>query len=273
MPDVGKKIKKAAARALDAIGVTQRRVALIAHGRTGTNYLRELVNTHPDIFFYGEILHPHYYDTGFYEFWRRAVAADDDMLFVGSHIATLLERHLTELTQRRTEQVVGFDLKIPQMQEMPRLHDAIVGGDYRVLHLTRENTLRSVISEEIMYKRIAQGDGQVHRDYTPAPVTVRVDPKQIVARLHNKVRLDDEVRDRYAGRLYFHLTYESIQDASTVRGSLDPVMGFLGVHADDATFQQPLERQNPAPLRRLVENADDLAAELRGTPFEAQLED
>ena len=184
----------------------------------------------------------------------------------------ILDQHLSELAQRRSEQVVGFDLKIPQLQEMPRLHDAIAQGDYRVLHLTRENTLRSVISEDIMYKRIAQGDEQVHRDYTPAPVTVRVEPAQIVARLHNKVKLDDDVRERYAGRTYLRLTYELIQHAASVRPALEPVMRFFGVNPDDATFKQPLQRQNPAPLRELVENADDLAVELRGTPFEAQLD-
>jgi hypothetical protein len=266
-------LKKAAALARDAILPTRRRVALIAHARTGTHYLRGLLNTHPGVFFYDEILYPSFFDHGFYQRWRQAIETNPDALFVARSIRPIFEDLLRDLTDRRTEPVVGFDLKIPQLEELPRLHHAIIEADFDVIHLTRTNTLRSVISERIMWQRISDGDTVVHRDYTPAAASINIDPAALIAHMHRRLELDERIRTLYAplGPRYCHLAYESFESEPDAPRTLAPILQHLGLDPAKATFRQDLKRQNPAPLRDLVTNFEDLAAALRNTPFEPQL--
>ena len=251
----------------------RRLLAIIAHGRTGTHHLRALLNTHPGVYCFSEILNPNLSNASFYAAWARAVADDPSAILVPHRLPDLFRAFLDDLVARRAETVIGVDVKIPQIGELPALYPVLDEVDLLV-HLVRRNTLRAVVSELIMLERIRAGDPEVHRRHTPDPIRVRVDPADVLARLRYRTERDQWVAARYAhlGRRFRRLEYESIEHARDAPRAVAPILRDLGLRPADATFESHLARQNPFPLADLVDNLPDLRRALAGTPFEPQLD-
>lgn len=250
-------------------------VALVGHTRVGTHYLKSLLGTHPSVHFHDEVLYPNAEDPYFfYHHWAMCVREDPAAILVGQRVPELFEEYLWHMAEQREEPVVGFDLKIPQLEELPALH-GVVHRHARVLHLVRRNTLRAVLSELAMWHRLRQGDTEVHRGYQPPPVRLRVDPDHVLAEAERRVELDEAIHHRYhdLGDTYLRLDYESLATSDDPSDALGPVMRFLGVDPSRATYQSDLVRQNPGPLAEMVRNADQLRQRLEGTAFSEQLDD
>lgn len=249
-------------------------VALVGHTRVGTHYLKSLLGTHPSVHFHDEVLYPNAEDPYFfYHHWAECVREDPAAILVGQRVPELFEEYLWHMAEQREEPVVGFDLKIPQLEELPALHGTI-HRHTRVLHLVRRNTLRAVVSELAMWHRLRHGDQEVHRNYQPPPVRLRVEPDRVLSEAQRRVDLDDSIRRRYQdlGEKYLRLEYEGFATDAEPRASLLPVMQFLGVDPSAATYRSNLVRQNPGPLAGMIRNADQLRRRLEGTAFLEQLD-
>lgn len=251
-------------------------LALFAHGRTGTTYFRSLLNSHQQIHCFGEVLFPDFWQGGFYQCWHEAILEDKRNLLIHQRLPGLFEKYLRELAATNPKPVIGFDLKIPQIQETPVLHAVIWRERARILHLVRENTLRTVVSRRIMQERMSQGDNSVHRSYTPAPITIELEPARVIVEIKGLQETDNIIRQKYEGSArcpYLRIRYEDLAGPEGPDAVLQQVCEFLGVQPFEQQPQSELKRQNPSPVRDLIANITEVERVLKGTPYESMLDD
>jgi len=249
-------------------------LALFAHGRTGTTYFRSLLNTHQDIHCFGEVLFPDFWQGGFYQYWHDAILEDKRNLLIHQRLPGLFENYIRDIASTHPKRIIGFDLKIPQIQETPVLHSVIWRERASVLHLVRENTLRTVVSRRIMQERMSQGDTSVHRSYTPDPITVHLEPGRVIVELKGLQETDNIIRQKYEDSArcpYLRVRYEDLSGPDGPDAVLNQVCNFLGVTPFEQQPQSELKRQNPAPVRELITNINEIERALQGTPYEPML--
>ena len=75
-----------------------------------------------------------------------------------------------------------------------------------------------------MYERFKQGDKDVHRDYTPDKVAVKVKPKEIARKLRTRRETDEHAEAFYSSndRRYMKVFYEDIEQATLTFSSTKP---------------------------------------------------
>lgn len=265
------------------------RFIILSLGRTGTNMLSQALNSSPRIVCFGDVFNPQ---------------ADLVQLFVGTYERftdrelSLRSRDPLRFLEERIlcpypgeVRAVGFKLHYGQLPGYPGLLERLASDkELRVLHLRRRNLLRTLVS----LKR-ARATG-VYLDDSKRKLTLarlmnvarhplrtartlrrRLSParaSQQAARARVTVSAD-ELRDFIVGtrmraashdRLYdahpkLTVWYEDIVDRW--EETLAEVQSFLGV--EPAPLTVTLRRQNPEPLRELVENYDELYEAFEGT--------
>ncbi len=247
------------------------RAALIAHIRTGTSYLRSLLNTHPDAHFFTEALYPSLWEHGFFQFWVREIGQDEQAI-LPHQIGPAFRRYLDFLADARAERVVGLDLKIRQIDDLPVIHRVVRDSDLKIIHLVRRNTFRAHLSEHVMGKQVADGATNVHRDFTPPPTPVHMNPEELLPQLRHRVNADTRIERFYAhGDRYLKLYYEDFMDPSSRAAGLAPLFEHLGLSIQDASLDTDLKPQNPFPYKEVVVNHREVQRALKGSEFAEQL--
>ncbi len=274
-----------------AAGPTQYvRFLILSDARTGSNMLVQALNSSPYITCFRE---PFNRPAGFIDFnvdgYDRD-SAEDRELRDRDCAAFLRER----IFCRHPAQVraVGFKVAYSHFFGFQDLeHLLAADSEIRVLHLRRRNLLRSLVSLKIANATGAWLDdrGREHRragivraarqalraavrlrtllpPRSPAPTApparVRVSADELfrfIVRVNQTAaRFDDLFRSHPS----LTLTYEDMVER---RDELfGQVQAFLGVDALPLTVT--LRRQNPQPLRELIENYDDLHEAYRDSP-------
>ncbi len=223
------------------------RFIVLTRSRTGSNLLLSFLNSHPNIFCEGEIFAKldgadpiarfrrafgkqprHIHAKGFKLFYYHPLDADSTELW-------------GELERRR---------------------------EIRIIHLTRENILRTLLSRKIAGIR----DSWTGTRYDPADqrsksVTVTAD--ELNDGFRQTREWEQAATARFASHSVLGMSYEDL-----VRDSQDchvKLCQFLGV-----SIGQPrtnLSQQNPESLRELMSNYDDLKAHFAGSPWATYFEE
>jgi hypothetical protein len=84
------------------------------------------------------------------------------------------------------------------------------------------------------------------------------------------LRIDNFMKNLFVEHATCEITYEDL--TADREAALGPVWEFLGVQPSSEA-RITLRRQNPQPIRELVENFDDLKRHFEGTPFEPHFRD
>lgn len=221
---------------------------ILCLGRTGSTHLQLLLDSHPDVTCFGELF------TGNAHTFGHAFLASphDDAV-----------RYLEELTAPVATTAVGFKLPLNSIRAHEQVLDIFGDRRLRVVRLSRRNLLALFVSRRMLATtRVAQS---TVGDYGDA--RVRLDPRQVLSAFRKIEQHEvwlDEVAD---GHPTFRIAYEDV-----IAGTgLAELQEFLGVIARG--LRSPLEKLRTRPLEETVENWEDLAAELRGTPYERFLEE
>jgi LPS sulfotransferase NodH len=222
--------------------VPSERVALIGNPRTGSNYLADGLRTSKCVRMYDEIFAAH----------NRVIGEDFDRVF-----ATLFRK------ERRGTRIVGFKLFYNHLTE-EEWRRFIAHDEFEVIHLTRANTLRTVVSLDIAFKT-GQWTAGRRRNRPASDRVVELDSSQLLGRLQGIREAETRTRERFAGRRVLEVVYEDmVRDPSETFGR---VGAFLGV--DDVDPERiRIRKQNTEPLRRLIANYDEVSEALQGSEFE-----
>lgn len=166
----------------------------------------------------------------------------------------------------------GFKVKIYQLTEAQRIKSPqaflqrIEADGWLLIHLQRNDFLRQVLSNS-MLSRVGRSGTHCVGDQVHVPTAIRVDPAIIIEGLHLKARIEQEELAAVAGLDVVNVSYEDdLLESTAHQPTLDRLAAHLGVPTAPATTSR--KRMNVGSIRELVENYDELAEALAGTPWE-----
>lgn len=254
-------------------------IFIIGRQRSGTTVFRELLKNEGafdcDEIFHGVISRPH----RFYRYVLERIAKQPALVHPQSHPALFWDyvKHLRSIAKGAP---LAMDVKyfglnvIPTREDVdgrgPFLFNYMVESGARVVHVVRQNKLRILVSEELSK---ATGLWSVSReeDKLTEKKPLTINPKAaltfIDAQLNQQKRVAvqlNRVSDLEA------IEYESMFDGDVFsEHTLQVARRFMAKQDIDPRPRNI--RMNPEPIAQLVENFDELAAALRGTPHEWML--
>lgn len=170
------------------------------------------------------------------------------------------------IAEKNPNKVAFMDLKLEQLESIDYVHPGLYRTEAKFIILRRVNLLKQIISEIIMYKRIEMSDTEVHRNYIPETLVVRVEPMSVLRRMRNKKILHDTYLQKALGNRAEHMivNYEDLisSEGAQVMCSIQKFMGLEPIN-----LETDLVKQNPLPLSELVENYDELRKAVAESEF------
>ncbi len=158
--------------------------ALVSQQRSGTHFLTQLLDTHPNVHCFAEVLHTSGYDYTWHSFVEQQtlrpyppyIAEDADVL-----VQDFFEYLVQLVPEEKREQLtaVGINIKYNQLRFLNPVYrrpsldsiyltDYFVRNDIRVIHLVRRNVIHIGISEQIASLRNVwhcHGDAAIEGQY------------------------------------------------------------------------------------------------------------
>lgn len=286
MRDVGEAHEK---RRPDAGAGNYVRFIILSGARTGSHMLAEALNSSPRItcfreVFQGRLDFIHFGVEGYDDFSSRDMAQRkaDPLRFLHERIFC---------RQPEERRAVGFKYHYNHVWGFPGVFDELVADkELRVLHLQRRNLLRVLLSLKLAEKtgiwleaetkvtrtnllkalrHPLKAAGRVRRNL-PRPVRPK-DRSRTLVKISPDELLEFSVKTHMTARHFDGLfgehrvlpvLYEDL--LARQEEVFDEAQSFLGV--EPAPLAVSLRRQNPEPLRELVENYDELYEACKDTP-------
>lgn len=221
------------------------RFVVFARGRSGSTLLADLLNCLPGVFCDREILN-----------------------------RPVLRPRLWIESQRRVHPGLhyGFKVKIYQltdaqhMREPGRLIRDLHGDGWKVIYLYRRDLVRQIVSSFIL-ARDTSANTHYTVQQTPERRPIHVKPAVALAGIKARADLQAQELRILEGLDRLEIVYEDdLIDPPHQQATLDRVAAHIGVATATATTQR--QRINIGRLSELVENYDELADILVGTPWE-----
>lgn len=245
------------------------RFAVVGTQRSGTTYLRQCLDSHPQVQCRGELFALSYGKDDGYHAYRRASA-----LRQFGHYAWRSPQvtRFLDATQGDAEvgvEAVGFKLMRSHVRRVPYQYPMLLAlmrrERYRVIHVVRRNLLRVLVS-----RRTAQARGQFHARAAVPTVEITLPTSTL---LHDLAKVDQENQfwastSRGFDRL--EVAYE--QFVADQSGESRRMLDFLGVDPHQP-LRSPHKRVNRATLEEIVGNYNEVVATLAGTDYSRFLEE
>lgn len=216
------------------------RFAIVGNARTGSNFLLDGLKTSPAIRMYHEIFASH----------NREIGKDFDKI-----LSTIYQY------ESNSTRMVGFKVFYNHLTD-DEWKKLVADDELKVIHLTRWNRLRTVISLEIAFKT-----GQwtkAGKSGGPKEKRVTLDPVKLRKRLEQIEEGEVATRARFCDRQVLEVVYEEL--VKSPPEVFDSVSAYLGVDGIDPGKIR-LKRQNPESLTQLIINYDEVKSALEKTRF------
>lgn len=257
---------------------------LITNGRSGSNYFVQMLNQHPEIVNYGEVLGGWTVAGRYFlpHFQRKGAAAYLDWLcesrvfFYGAQAYSYAMRRFrnrrTHFRLRRNIRTVGVKELIVNLRRRHVIESIIEDENLKVIALVRENPLNRYVSGVLMEKT-----GVIARTGAEAATVAKIQlDTDHLLRILSVVEEENDAIERIACDIdptrVFRLSYEryfGADENQRLKTKLE-LLEFLGVEAIDLPAEHKRIRQQD--LSSVVENYDDVAAALSGTRYEKYLQ-
>lgn len=227
---------------------------ILTTGRSGSELLVHLLDSHPQIRCEGEILIEH---------------RDFPFLFA---------RGRMRAARHRGAEAWGFKINQLFLSErfggahirggLPRLVGRLRGHGFRFVHVRRRDTLRQALSG---LRADLTGVYHLLRTDDERIGAFDVDTGELVRLLHSLRAQDAELTALVETVPHRTLWYEDhLQRPDSQQAAVDELCGWLGLRS--APVVTEFEKLAPASLRDQVKNYDEIVRALGGTPFEELLE-
>jgi len=219
---------------------------VVGQARTGSNFLLAGLSNSTEIKTYDEVFAKH----------KREVGKEFDRIY-----SALMSEPPGDA------KLIGFKLFYYHLTDA-EWQQFLERRDFTIIHLTRKNYLRTIVSLEIAMKTnvwYRYGDELSNKKIK----RVTLDAEKIVQRIEEIQTLEKLSRSRFKGWDLLELTYENL-----VRNPVqefDRVTSFLNIGNIDVAAIN-LRRQNPESLKNLVENYNEISSILHETEFSMLLE-
>lgn len=233
------------------------RFVILCFGRTGSNWLCQLLNSHPSILCHGELFNParcgwiggQAANAALAGAWTETRRDEDPGGFIESVFA-----------DHRGHESVGF--KLLNWHQPRLLRDLVREPGVRKVVLRRENRVRAFVSRT----RAELTGWYTHRPYDR--LRVALEPEELLAYADRYDRFYADVRDQTVGSPALFVSYEHLGEPATHSTMVE----FLGVRPSGLPLSATLRRQSSGSLRAAIANFDELTEALAGTSLLAELE-
>lgn len=246
------------------------RFVVLTSPRSGSGWLVDLLNSHPEIVAHAELFHVERRTAP--EYGARDLPYFEASLDRGRRVRLLRQvAYLAKLYARRPDaRAVGFKLTYVQANANRALLPHLSLRRVRVVHLVRANLLAATISWQV-----ARESGIYHaRMGEPAHGhTVLLDPARLRSELEGRELAIARARRRLE-RLHIptlEIAYEELVGRQEV--TLSGVLSFLGLEPQVHRLDSALVRTHIASALDQLENGEEVRASLAGTRFEWMLEE
>ncbi len=260
------------------------RFLILTLGRSGSNHWVNLINEHPRVLNYGEVLgdytpHERYVRPlmrqSRYGYIDRLLTSPA-MAYAGqtySAISRLARRESPRLPKRYSQlDAVGFK-DFSELVRRRDLADDLVDDDgLKVISLIRRDVLRRFISLERLHSGGAVADRGAGTASGPTLVLERDHTLEQLDIFASELDYHQDLISRFPDDSVLELTYEEVfGSADAMSEARTSVFEFLGT--EPLEVQSPHRKLTDDDLRTVVANYDELADWLAGTPYERYLED
>lgn len=244
---------------------------VLSHPRTGSNYVIDLLGSHPSIVTYGELFSPGFLlgslKPAIVKRWPFIYHA---YTYIRERFPLVILKHVVFRHYRKKVSAVGFKIFYEHAHTgkskavWPFLRET---EGLKIIHLKRRNILRSYVSY-----LIANRTGEFIRFSTNAPpraVRVKVNIKRCRARF-SKIERDRAKFEKYfSGHDILTVWYEDL--CARPQQQLRKIQSFLGVSA--APLYSTVVKQNTGPLWEIVSNYRELRKAFARTRWAAFFDD
>ncbi|MEX3672178.1 sulfotransferase [Paraburkholderia phenoliruptrix] len=235
--------------------LTTQPFVILGMPRTGTHYLEELLNAHPDVLSNGELLNR--YDTNWPDTNR--LQRSNRRLLELAYLRYPVPKGKDEATY------IGCKINQPQFQERPGFFEEMaLWPRMKVILMIRGNTLeslRSLVQARQSGQWLRYGAGN---DSVPPP-QVALSVKACEDYFRASDDFHRQVAESFAPKNVLSIDYEGLLNAPVK--CLEPVWKFLGTSVHPCSGTTTLQRQEVRPLEQTVLNFDELKRHFLGSPY------
>jgi hypothetical protein len=271
-------------------------VILLARQRSGTNALRDVLDSHPEVFCLPEVFQAEpspkarfEVEANYFNFFDARKDSMKQVLTSDDAQERLFLEYLQFLGTFSEKPYVVVDIKYNSAHNVdgpwrdigapPTLFQMIRRNGIRVLNLTRSNYLRYYLSwlkteRTRKYHLHAGGSGDAPQVEDEG---IAVDVDDMLLRIE-LCRFEDQVVKRVlgGGPGYMAIEYEELFPrigAPPSEQVLGQIAAWLGIEAEFKKSQPRYRKQSVLPLSEAITNYEEVAEALRGTEFEYVLVD
>ncbi len=225
---------------------------LFSQGRTGSNLLRTLLHSHPDIFCDGDI------------FVHRYIKMLSPKLYLKGHLANA------------TAKVYGFQLKLDALERFEKdakraLSDFHENG-WKIIYLRRKNLFRRKLSAKMAIAKNKWLYTSDNRLESSQSVKFHWDCDELLASLEDADRREQKDTEVLGQLPYLEIIYEDeLSKAEQHQKTADKLFDFLGVQS--ATIHTNMVKTPFQSPEEIIENYDEVVTFLSQTKYAHFLED
>jgi hypothetical protein len=271
-------------------------VVLLARQRSGTNALRDVLDSHQDVFCLPEVFQAepspkarHEVEANYFNFLDARKDSLKQVLTSEDTQGQFFLDYIDFLGRFSEKRFLVVDIKYNSAHNLdgpwrdiggaPSLFQFIRNNGMRVLNLTRSNYLRYYLSW-VKTERTRK----YHLHATGSDGAVKIEDEGIAVDLDDLLqrielcgfedRLVKRVLGGYPG--YMAIEYEELFPqigAPPSEQVLGQIAAWLGIEAEFPKSQPRYRKQSVLPLSEAITNYDEVAGALRGTEFEYVLDD
>jgi hypothetical protein len=244
------------------------RAIILTTQRTGSTFLEDCLESHPQVFCVGELLINGINVRAPQALMRWRYAAKLYRFVVGGawHPTALMERFFSS----QDKPVKVFKAMYNHVSPPWTLNYLRNDRELRVIHLQRRNLLKMYVSKLLLSKKRVKA-WQPHATSPVPPVSTYVSPQAALASMRKARALHDRYDRAFAQHAKMAIAYEEMIE----NGALSPrvsaaVCDFLGIAHHPMASR--LIKINPDNLRAMIANYDEVAAVVSRTEFAELLE-
>jgi len=241
---------------------------ILGEGRSGSTFLRGLLNSHSQIIAFGELFR--FYDSIGWDLppYDQYLQSRSLISFMQSNPVRFLEEKVFRKFPKQVS-AVGFKIFYYHAQEdsrkmvWPFLRDQ---KDLRIIHIKRNNTLRVVLSlkKAFMTNKWANTTGVAEED-----PTIALDYEECLWRFTWAQEAKKRYDTFFEGHPKIDVLYEDL--ANHYQSEMKRVQEFLGVHYEDV--RPSTYKQSRQVLSKAISNYFELKEKFKSTPWEEFFED
>jgi len=177
----------------------------------------------------------------------------------------LINDFMTELcTPPDGVKAVGVRVIYAQANKHPEILEWAIENDVSIIHLVRENSLKTLVSSATAQKR-----GLSHSTSRVEPVTIHLSPFKLKLQLSRLTSQIEKYRTLLKDKRHLVISYESL--VANREAEMRRMLEFLDID-QFVPMTTDLVKLNPDTLEDIIENYDQVKQALGGTAFEKFLD-